>query len=112
MTYQPWEDIVTHNAKGEYGHIHHKMTHQIVTALYDADQLLMPLCVFGKYYRAEALPEVKDTLTPVSDEGLEKKEKRLQLYTSQAHTIQGLSHMNPYEMWTQTRGGAADDTAA
>ena len=54
----------------------------------------------------------KDTLTPVSDEGLEKKEKLLQLYTSQAHTIQGLSHMNPYEMWTQTRGGAADDTAA
>ena len=86
MTYQPWEDIVTHNAKGEYGHIHHKMTHQI--------------------------PDVKDTLTPVSDEGLEKKEKLLQLYTSQAHTIQGLSHMNPYEMWTQTRGGAADDTAA
>ena len=43
---------------------------------------------------------------------LEKKEKLLQLYTSQAHTIQGLSHMNPYEMWTQTRGGAADDTAA
>ena len=38
MTYQPWEDIVTHNAKGEYGHIHHKMTHQIVTALYDANQ--------------------------------------------------------------------------
>ena len=112
MTYQPWEDIVTHNAKGEYGHIHHKMTHQIVTALYDADQLQMPLYVFGKYYRAAALPDVKDTLTPVSDEGLEKKEKLLQLYTSQAHTIQGLSHMNPYEMWTQTRGGAADDTAA
>ena len=100
------------NAKGEYGHIHHKMTHQIVTALYDADQLQMPLYVFGKYYRAAALPDVKDTLTPVSDEGLEKKEKLLQLYTSQAHTIQGLSHMNPYEMWTQTRGGAADDTAA
>ena len=68
--------------------------------------------IVGQYSRAAALPDVKDTLTPVSDEGLEKKEKLLQLYTSQAHTIQGLSHMNPYEMWTQTRGGAADDTAA
>lgn len=73
MTYQPWEDIVTHNAKGEYGHIHHKMTHQIVTALYDADQLQMPLYVFGKYYRAAALPDVKDTLTPVSDEDWRKR---------------------------------------
>lgn len=109
MTYQPWEDIVTHNAKGEYGHIHHKMTHQIVTALYDANQLQEPLYVFGKYYRAATLPDVQDSLTPISDDTLKQKEALLQLYTSQAHTIQNLSHMNPYEMWTQIRGGSTDD---
>lgn len=111
MTYQPWTDIVTHNAKGEYGHIHHKMTHQIVAALYDANQLQEPLYVFGKYYRAAALPDAADSLTAVPDTALEKKEKLLQLYTSQAHTIQNLSHMNPYEMWTQIRGGTADEAA-
>lgn len=109
MTYQPWEDIVTHNAKGEYGHIHHKMTHQIVTALYDANQLQEPLYVFGKYYCAVTLPDVQDSLTPISDDALQQKEALLQLYTSQAHTIQNLSHMNPYEMWTQIRGGSTDD---
>ena len=74
MTYQPWEDIVTHNAKG-----------------------------------AVTLPDVQDSLTPISDDVLQQKEALLQLYTSQAHTIQNLSHMNPYEMWTQIRGGSTDD---
>ena len=109
MTYQPFDDFVSNNAKVEYGHIHHKMTHQIVTALYDAYQLQEPLYVFGKYYRAATLPDVQDSLTPISDDALQQKEALLQLYTSQAHTIQNLSHMNPYEMWTQIRGGSSDD---
>lgn len=112
MTYQPWADIVTHNAAGEYGHIHHKMTHQLVTATYDGKKLQMPLYVFGKYYRAAILPDVKDSLTPVSDDALQKKEALLQLYTSQASTITSLSHMNPYEMWTEIREGEPHEAAS
>lgn len=105
ITCQPWDDIVTHNAAGEYGHIHHKMTHQLVTAVYDANGLQMPLYVFGKYYRAAVLPDVQDTLTPISAEDLLGKESLLSLYTSQTATADALSHMNPYEMWTEIRGG-------
>lgn len=105
ITYQSWKDVVTHNASGEYGHIHHKMTHQIVTEIYDNNSLTMPLYVFGKYYRAATLPDVQDTLTPLSDAALQQKESLLALYVSQSSTIATLSHMNPYEMWTQIRGG-------
>lgn len=112
MLYKPWDDIVTHNAKGEYGHIHHKMTHQFVTQLYDKNALDMPLYTFGKYYRADALPAVESELTPVSAEALQKKEALLKCYTSQKSTVRSLSHMNPYEMWTTIRGGAQNDKTA
>ena len=105
MTYRPWERIVTHNAAGEYGHIHHKMTHQFVTEIYDTSKLDMPLYNFGKYYRAAVLPSVESTLTPVSKEALQEKESLLTLYASQERVVKSLSHMNPYEMWTETRGG-------
>lgn len=105
ITYKPWDDIVTHNAAGEYGHIHHKMTHQLVTAIYDTNELQMPLYVFGKYYRAAVLPDVKNTLTPISANALMEKEALLSLYISQTATANALSHMNPYEMWTEIRGG-------
>ena len=105
MTYRPWESIVTHNAAGEYGHIHHKMTHQFVTEIYDTSKLDMPLYNFGKYYRAAVLPSVESTLTPVSKEALQEKESLLTLYASQERVVKSLSHMNPYEIWTETRGG-------
>lgn len=110
ITYKPWKDIVTHNVAGEYGHIHHKMTHQLVTAVYDANELQMPLYVFGKYYRAATMSETQDTLTPISTEALQGKETLLRLYTSQTSTIETLSHMNPYEMWTKIRGELQHET--
>lgn len=110
MTYQSWDRIVTHNAAGEYGHLHHKMTHEIVTNIYDMTNLEMPLYVFGKYYRAAALPEVQTELEEISQKALQKKEALLALYTSQNKTITSLSHMNPYEMWTIIRNGGSHET--
>lgn len=104
MTYLPWELIATHNAAGEYGHVHHQMTHQLVAAAYDANSLEMPLYTFQKYYRATLLCKMKDDLTKISAEELRCKEALLQYYTSQSSTTSSLAHMNPYESWTQIRG--------
>ena len=104
LQYAPWDSIVTHNAAGEYGHIHHKMTHELVTQCYDDMALTMPLYNFGAYYRVAILPEVQDHLTPLSEDALQEKETLLSYYASQASTIEGLSHMNPYELWTQIQG--------
>lgn len=105
LTCQPWDTIVTHNAAGEYGHQHHKMTHTLVTDAYDQNNLTSPLFVFGKYYKAADLLEHPDNELPtLSDDALAQKEQLLTLYVSQSHTVQKLSHMNPYENWEQLRG--------
>lgn len=101
LTCRPWEDIVTHNQNGEYGHIHHKLTYQFVTAAYDKIKLQVPLYTFGTYYTAADLPEASAALTAVPEEQLAKKEELLTLYASQARTVSAFSHMNPYEMWNQ-----------
>ena len=46
-----WDLIVTHNEKGEYGHIHHIMTNSIVTSIYEKMNLEnTTLYYFGKYF--------------------------------------------------------------
>ena len=50
LTYKKWNQIVTHNALGEYGHIHHKMTHQIVKKNAMNLKLDDQLYYFGKFY--------------------------------------------------------------
>lgn len=105
LTYRSWSQITTHNADGEYGHQHHRMTHSLVTEQYDTLGLKQPLYVFGTYYKASLLPEVSNTLTPLTENMLTKKEQLLTLYTSQKRTVKKLSHMNPYEEWEKIRGG-------
>lgn len=95
-----WESVVTHNKAGEYGHIHHKMTHELVTEAYQHEQLQMPLYCFGTYYSAKRLPEFEAQLPRISEEDLQKKEALLQNYKSQERVVEHLSHMNPYENWT------------
>lgn len=112
LTWKTWKDVVTHNADGEYGHIHHKLTHQLVTQIYDAEALQMPLHVFGKYYTADAIVPMQKQLVPISETALAKKSALLQLYPSQKNTIEHLSHMNPYEMWQTIRGGVPDHVDA
>ncbi|WP_051588784.1 PIG-L family deacetylase [Ruminococcus sp. NK3A76] len=101
MSYNDWELIVTHNPSGEYGHIHHVMTNEIVTKLYERQKPSAKLWFFGKYYKASDLPAVKDKLTPITEEELDFKESLRECYPSQEDTIEKLSHMVPYEMWTE-----------
>ena len=105
LTFKNWDDIVTHNAQGEYGHIHHQMVYQLVTTAYDTTNMKVPLYVFGTYYSPYALPHYLSQLTAISDGQLQCKEMLLQYYRSQVTTISKFSHMNPYENWETVRGG-------
>lgn len=101
MTCKNWDLVVTHNRHGEYGHEHHKMTHSIVTDIYDKDGLTEPLYNFGRYYRAVDIGNYKDKLVSVSNEQYEYKKTFCYKYISQKTVVDNLWHMAPYEMWTQ-----------
>ena len=101
INYQHWDLIVTHNADGEYGHIHHKMTHRFVTDIFDEyrDKLDTELWFFGFYHAAYKIGGVENIMTRITDEQLAFKEEMLTLYKSQSKTIDMFSHMNPFENW-------------
>ena len=101
LAMKDWELIVTHNEDGEYGHIHHKMTHNIVTDIYQDNYLdKNNLYFFGKYYKADKIDEVKFELTEIPEENYNKKNDIIyKYYTSQKSVADGLSHMFKYENW-------------
>ena len=101
INYKHWDLIVTHNKDGEYGHIHHKMTHRFVTDIFDKykDKLNTELYYFGKYYDKSEINDVADTMERITPEQLEFKENILKLYKSQANTIAMFCQMNPFEEW-------------
>ncbi|MBR6018843.1 MAG: PIG-L family deacetylase [Lachnospiraceae bacterium] len=100
LTYKTWDRIVTHNQGGEYGHQHHKSTHQLVVKTYDvlfgkpASGDTSKLWFFGTYYRNVELP---DTVPSISDELLAKKESLAPIYESQSNTVDKFRHMFPHE---------------
>lgn len=100
MEYKNWDMIVTHNKDGEYGHLHHKIVHKIVTEIYNKDKSDVPLYCFGKYFKKRKLPEVEKSLTPLNAQQITFKKKLEKLYASQQKTVGKLSHMNNYEMWS------------
>lgn len=92
IEYKNWNIIVTHNPDGEYGHIHHKMTSNIVTSL-TGDNLYY----FGRYYKKNDIPS---DLVKISDENMEiKKNELIPIYASQKSTMKVLGHMFDYENW-------------
>lgn len=95
-----WDLVVTHNPKGEYGHIHHSMTSSMVTLTFNDSNIDSKLYYFGRYYTAKKIKTVTDKLSPMSDETIAKKEEVLMNYQSQDDTVKRFSHMNPYEEWT------------
>lgn len=99
MSYKDWDMIVTHNKAGEYGHIHHQMTHRLVTDLYDSKSPDCDLYFFGKYYTKSAIGDVEDSLPCISEEQLRYKEELEKLYVSQAHVVDMFCHMNSHEDW-------------
>lgn len=98
IEYKDWDVIVTHNAAGEYKHQHHIMTHNLVREACDEAHTSGKQMYFGTYYKKDELP---DDLNAISEDVLAKKQEIMELYESQQTTIKKLSHMVPYEEWTQ-----------
>lgn len=98
INYKDWELIVTHNESAEYGHIHHSMVHDLVTAAYENMNSKAKLYHFGTYYSPENMP---DDLQRISESSLNAKMNILSEYKSQSEIIKGFGHMLPYELWTE-----------
>lgn len=99
INYKKWDVIVTHNEKGEYGHQHHIMTHNIVDNACEETKTEAKIMYFGKYYKKIDLPGTD--MEQIDDGLLQQKDKIAKNYSSQAKTIEKLHHMFPYENWTE-----------
>lgn len=87
-----WDMIVTHNPEGEYGHIHHKMTNQVVTSKADHDKLVY----FGKYYKKGKIKN-ENLLYSLTNDEYKYKQSLLSTYETQESVIKVYQHMVPYE---------------
>ncbi len=99
-----WDLIVTHNPKGEYGHIQHIKTNRIITDIYNSNNYNSKLYFFGKYYSKKNIINMETHLIPVSEKLLEEKKKILDLYDSQSKVIDNFSFIYKYEMWEEYGG--------
>lgn len=107
MDYKDWDLIVTHNQKGEYGHQHHKMVHNIVTDIYENDDKInSQLYYFGKYYKKDKIGDAEKELVKMSSERIEFKNSLAHYYESQKTVVENLWHMADYEMWEKYGGGS------
>lgn len=104
-----WELIVTHNKNGEYGHIHHKITNQIVTDIIESQGLSDKLYYFGKYYKKVDIDEACKNVPQISSEDIKKKKQILKKYQSQNKVIEGLGHMIPFEDWEKYNNKDGDN---
>lgn len=101
LQYQDWELAASHNAQGEYGHQHHKMTHEMVEKEYRETGCRAKLYWFGKYYVNDKVPY---DLQEMEKEEYNRKRKMAKLYQSQRDTIRKMYHMLPYEHWEAAAG--------
>lgn len=99
LKYKDWQQVVTHNPDGEYGHQHHKMTSKIVTDVYGTNDKLY---YFGKYYTKKALNKL-DKETTIDKKILKQKTKDLlPIYKSQGFIDDKFGHMYPFEDWIKS----------
>lgn len=97
LTYKKWDKIVTHNPEGEYGHIHHKLTNNMVTEECIKKNLTNQLMYFSRYYKKNVLSEKKLEYT-LSDKESDIKNQIMQdIYKSQNYAYESFKHMIPYE---------------
>ena len=99
LTYKRWDMIATHNPKGEYGHIQHRMTSKLVTEVYRCNYKgLNRLQYFGKYYKWNQLSQVENGLISLSKDKLNRKIQIINtVYKSQ--DVKWDRHMMKYENW-------------
>ncbi len=97
LGYKKWDQIVTHNPEGEYGHIQHKFTSMLVTNECEKQNLTKQLNYFEKYKSAKFLltHNIKHTLT--NEQVQEKELLMAESYPSQIHAHNIFDHMMPLE---------------
>ena len=93
-----WDQIVTHNPDGEYGHIHHKKVSKYVTMVLEKEDMTDKLVYFGKYTSKKNKAELENEKR-LSKKDYDKKLDIIQLYSSQSKVMDHLHHMLPYENW-------------
>lgn len=96
LALKDWELVVTHNPFGEYGHIHHKMTSEIVTEVMIN---MENLYYFGTYYSKKNIETVIDTMPSLPEEIVKQKIEILKLYKTQAFIMTTFDHMFEHENW-------------
>lgn len=101
MSAKHWDTAVTHNPKGEYGHIHHKFTNRLTVQAFSETKCADKLYFFGDYYKAADMSSAASELTPIPQDKLDKKTKQCSIYRSQKRVMRNLSHMFPYENWKE-----------
>lgn len=90
-----WNTIVTHNPEGEYGHIHHKITNNIVTKVYNKEKN-GKLKYFGKYYSKKRINENKFA-REIPEDIYDMKIEMIDSYKSQAFIKNRFNQMYKYE---------------
>lgn len=95
LALKDWDLIVTHNPEGEYGHIHHIMTNEMVTDLAEKSKLYY----FGKYYTKKALEEVIEDMIDLEENVTNEKTELIDVYKTQAFVFDMFGHMFGYESW-------------
>ena len=90
-----WNTIVTHNPEGEYGHIHHKITSNIVTKVYNKEKI-GKLKYFGKYYSKKRINENKFA-REIPEDIYDMKIEMIDSYKSQAFIKNRFNQMYKYE---------------
>lgn len=96
MHKKEWNNIVTHNKQGEYGHIHHKMTNKIVTNIYE-DNPVGNLKYFGKYYSKKKIKNKTDNNGLLDEYTYHKKLEMIDVYKSQRFIKKAFNQMFKYE---------------
>jgi LmbE family N-acetylglucosaminyl deacetylase len=96
-----WDLIVTHNSMGEYGHIHHILTNNIVTNIYEDNSIDSKLYYFGRYYTKVELEKEEINPKKIDKNIYDMKINLLGEYKTQEKVLELLEHMFPYEDWVE-----------
>lgn len=97
VRYKDWDQIVTHNPLGEYGHIQHLSTNMIVTNVCVEEKRTNKLYYFEKYRKLQYFQSNQIRPTLSKDQIEKKHELMIKYYPSQSKAYGFFQHMIPYE---------------